>query len=447
MIILHSPSLHYLRIFLITLTFLIAQDLAVAEQLPLFDGDFEQGLGSLQLESCCSHSFSTIPMITRHGRYGARFELRRSDPDVATSKRAEAKTAFPLVQEMWFNLNYLFPKNYTSEQSPEIIAQWHDIPDLGEHWQRPSLSLWVSNNKLHLTNRWQFKKFGDDKYDGESNYDLGNINLNRWINIVVHIRWALDDKGLIELWQDGVQKIKKVGPNRYNDDHYPYLKFGIYKYDWKIRPRISTLNTRVLYVDDVRIGYKDSNYAKISTLGTPYIKDTFTSKINPFQVITGGTWLRHLERYDLVLPVQSDGLVTANLALNKGTIPTNFNLKIDAQVNSPSSVGDYSIVFNYKDLRNFSYINFSLVNRRGFNGIFTVKNGALTTLATFTSAIQAGKWDHIELKQAGPMIEVWRNSQLIGQVGGNEPISGRVGFSSSANSVSFDNLFVYELPQ
>ncbi|MEH1831128.1 MAG: polysaccharide lyase [Nostoc sp.] len=273
MSILRSRYFHYLLMFLITLSFLIAQNLAFAQQLPLFDGDFEQGLGSLlRLESCCSYSFTRVPMIARHGRYGARFELRRSDPIVETSKRAEVRTAFPFVQEMWFNINYLFPETYTPDRSAEIVAQWHDIHDQGEPGQKPSLSLWVLNNRLNLTNRWQFKKIGDDKFDGELNYDLGSIKLNSWTNIVVHVRWALDSNGLIELWQDGVQKIKKIGPNRYNDDRYPYFKFGIYKYDWKIKPEASTLNTRELYIDDVRIGSNNSSYAQISTLTNPLPK-------------------------------------------------------------------------------------------------------------------------------------------------------------------------------
>ncbi|MDZ8187672.1 MAG: polysaccharide lyase [Nostoc sp. ChiSLP02] len=446
---LRLTSLNYLRTFAIALSFLTAQDLAVAQLPPSFNGDFENGLGSsLKLESCCSHSFSTVPIITRRGSYGARFELRRTDPDVATSRRVEAKTAFPLQQEMWFNLNYLFPQDYTPEESRELIAQWHDLPDKGEPWQMPSLNLWVSNNRIYLTNRWQLKKIGDlNKFDGQLRYDLGDIELNRWTNIVVHIRWALDGSGLIELWRDGVKKVNQVGPNRYHDDLYPYLKFGIYKYDWKIKPQASKLNTRVLYIDDVRVGFKDSSYAKISTVGTLYITDPFTSTIDRFKVITGGAWLRRLGRYDLVSPVQSNGSVTTNLTLNQKTIPTNFNLKVDAQVNSPSSAGDYSIVFNNKDLKNFSYINFSLVNRRGSNGIFTVKNGALTTLAIFTSPIQASKWDRLELKQVGSRIDVWKNSKLIGQATTNMPISGRVGFSSSGSNVSFDNLLVYQLPQ
>jgi len=449
MITLRLPSLNYLRTFAIALSFLTAQDFAFAQLPPSFDGDFENGLGSgLKLESCCSHSLSTVPIMTRSGSSGARFELRRTDPNVAGSTRVEAKTTFPLQQEMWFNLNYLFPEDYTPEKSAEIIAQWHDIPDKGEPWQMPSLNLWVSNNKLYFTNRWQLKKIGDaNKFDGQLVYDLGEIKLNRWTNIVIHVRWALDDSGLIELWRDGFKKVNQVGPNRYNDDLYPYLKFGIYKYDWRIRPQASKLNTRVLYVDDVRVGFKDSSYAKISSVGTLYTRDPFTSTIDTFNVITGGQWLRRLGRYDLASPVQSNGAVTTNLTLNEKTIPTNFNLKVDAQVNSPSSSGDYSIVFNYKDLNNFSYINFSLVNRIGSNGIFTVKNGALTTLAVFTSPIQAGKWDRIELKQAGSTIDVWKNSKLIGKAITNVPVSGRIGFSSSGSNVSFDNFFVYELPQ
>lgn len=439
---------HGIRYYaLLVVVLVIAPYRVLAQGVLPVDGDFENGLGSFKVESCCTHSFTTVRNMTRHGLYGARFELRRTDGDVAGTKRVEAKTSFPFTQDMWFNLNYLFPASYLPEYSREIIAQWHDLPDKGEPWQAPSLSIWVSNNRLYLTNRWQFAKIGNNVFDGEKQYDLGAIKLDRWTNIVVHVHWALDASGRIELWRDGVQQVYQEGPNQYNDDLYPYLKFGIYKYHWKTNPTASKYNQRVLYVDDIRIGNKLSNYDEISTLGLPYLFEGFTSQVDTFQVVRGG-WQRRQGVYQLVNPVRLGATILTNLTLHPLAVPPVFKLSVNAQVaSSTTKRGNFAILFNYRDTRNYSYVSFSEAAHSTLNGLYTVENGIRRTWIRFPTFITGGRSYHIEVRQHDNSIEVWRDNVLVGRALGVLPRAGRVGFSSYDDIVSFDDLGIYYTPQ
>jgi hypothetical protein len=411
------------------------------------DGSFENGLGAFKLESCCTHSFKPVRDVTRNGRYGVRFELNRTDSDVAGSKRVEVKTAFPFSQDMWFNLNYMFPTNYSSEYSPEIVTQWHDLPDKGEPWQAPSLYVWVSNNRLYLTNRWQFAKIGNNIFDGQNQYDLGAVKLDRWTNIVVHVRWALDSTGRIELWRDGVQQVYQKGPNHFNDDRFPYLKFGIYKYHWKTTPTASSLNKRVVYMDDIRIGDLKSNYLEVSTLGMPFLIDGFTSLTDTFQVVAGG-WQRRQGSYELTAPVLQGRSIFANLTLHPQIVPSTFNLRVDAKV-SPSTTkeGNLAVLFNYKDNLNYSYVSFSETGHSSLNGLYTVVNGVRRTWIRFPNYIKGGRSYHIEVRQLNNLIEVWLDNTLVGSASGAMATSGRMGFSSYNDNVSFDNLGIYAMPK
>ena len=51
-------------------------------------------------------------------------------------------------------------------------------------------------------------------------------------------------------------------PNCYNDLLSPYFKIGIYKWDWAGTSK-SVTTSRVVYIDEVRIGNEKSGYDKV----------------------------------------------------------------------------------------------------------------------------------------------------------------------------------------
>jgi hypothetical protein len=66
---------------------------------------------------------------------------------------------------------------------------------------------------------------------------------------------------------DGKKVIDRQNmPNAYNDVAYPYLKFGLYKWNWG-----TTTSQRNIYYDKVWIGNSNSSYDEVKPSGSPSI--------------------------------------------------------------------------------------------------------------------------------------------------------------------------------
>ena len=75
---------------------------------------------------------------------------------------------------------------------------------------------------------------------------------------VVHVEWAFDETGLLEVWRDSELIVTKRGPNTYRDlDPQISLRIGIYKWPWSdpfwSGGPPSVVSKRVVFFDEVRI--------------------------------------------------------------------------------------------------------------------------------------------------------------------------------------------------
>jgi hypothetical protein len=60
--------------------------------------------------------------------------------------------------------------------------------------------------------------------------------------------------GVINVWNDGMKVFTKTGPNTYNDETAPHLKFGLYIPGWRPGKPGSSTTKRTLYFDDFEVG-------------------------------------------------------------------------------------------------------------------------------------------------------------------------------------------------
>ncbi|BAC92206.1 polysaccharide lyase [Gloeobacter violaceus] len=247
-----------------------------------FVGDFESGdLTGFDTEICCSDAVlvisapkkvgTTVPPV-RAGRYAAQFNLRKSDPDVSSSRRAELRLGTVKADSSrWYAFSVYLPVDWeTDEDSYDIIAQWHDSPDfdLGETWRSPALNLQVAAGNWKINRRWDPNPVTYDNTPGPGggteSIGLGPYSKGVWTDWVLHVNWSYEDNGVLEVWKNGVLVLAREGPNTYNDQTGPYLKLGIYKPDWKYDPAESTTSSRTLYIDEVRIGNSKATYEEVS---------------------------------------------------------------------------------------------------------------------------------------------------------------------------------------
>jgi len=222
--------------------------------------------GDFYLEHAADHSFQIEGNIIREGSTSGRFEINEDDPQIWGGNRTEMSQAQSSTRnEGWYGFSQFFPASYTSDSTEEVIGQWHVQADEGEATNRsPSNALIASEGRLKWMLRWDADRIMEDGYsDGLIYIDLGVIPKNKWIDWVVHIKYSHTNTGLLEVWKDGEKVINRQNmPNTYNDTAYPYLKFGVYKWEWG-----PVFSQRVIYYDEVRIGNENSNYDEVKPGG------------------------------------------------------------------------------------------------------------------------------------------------------------------------------------
>lgn len=242
----------------------------VAKSAIIFVGNFESGFSEWGKELCCTHSATIVTSPVRAGNQAIKFTLNKSDPDVASSKRAELKRGtVPANSEEWYGFSLFLPLNYIADPSFEIVAQWHEYPDknLGETWRTPPLSLMTYKGNFQLHRRWDPNPVTRDKPGsggGIESVPIGPYKTGVWTDFVFHIKWSYKSDGLLEVWQNGNLVVRKAGPNTYNDQRGPYFKMGVYKPEWKSAPSKSNNTQRVIYFDEVRVGDASTSYQNVA---------------------------------------------------------------------------------------------------------------------------------------------------------------------------------------
>lgn len=238
----------------------------------LFQSNFETAddLSRWTKEVCRPDAITLSDKVARKGRYSARFEFKKEDALLYKGfVRAELKQNFSIdtTGENWYGFSNFFPDDYISDPFPEVVAQWHEVPDwdLGETWRSPPISLEIRNDHYYVKVMWASAPVNTNRTkDGEIYYDLGAVDKNIWNDWVFHIKFSYTSTGILEVWKNKTNVVTRNGPNSYNDQHWPYFKLGIYKWAWSKGGAGSPEDERVLYVDEVRVGDRNSSLEAVS---------------------------------------------------------------------------------------------------------------------------------------------------------------------------------------
>lgn len=215
------------------------------------------------------YSMQTVDNIFKSGKRSLRVELRKGDftADNKLNVRSEL-TALKERQRMerTYKFSIYLPnggdEDYADDISPEIVAQWHNVPDPNEEWTSPPLALVIRNGEWYIDRLWDedpitttAKMFAEKKY---AFHKIGSVkeDKGKWINWEFHVKWnwLADSSNILEVKKNGVIVLEQNGlPNTTNDIWGVYFKMGIYKWDWGKVSSSSTTTKRIVYYDDVEI--------------------------------------------------------------------------------------------------------------------------------------------------------------------------------------------------
>lgn len=203
---------------------------------------------------CCAWSQELSDTMFNTSPTSMRFDVRSTDPLIAGSPRSEDNIVSnfepALNFERWYGVALGFPMNYLKDVSPEIVTQLHALDS-----SPPPVAIWTLNDHIYFA------------YKGGSLQDYGLIPKGTFVSFVFHVIWDTDGThgGLIEIWMNGVLRTQRFGANSPPGlASGPYMKVGPYCWKWSHAGYVSVINTRVLYVDDWRIGDALATYSDVA---------------------------------------------------------------------------------------------------------------------------------------------------------------------------------------
>lgn len=227
--------------------------------------------GTIELQGSETWSLTQPTGSGRVGERGVRSELRYGDPEAYGGPRAEtavvgnSASRYAAGDSFYYGFSVHVPAGWVDDGGVEdIMFQWHNIPDsdAGEASKSPNLFLGIKNDQfiLRITSDANPVSTADSPLK-EQALLLGDLDYTQgtWHDFVFHVVWSYEGQdGLIEAWhkradQTGYRKVlEKIGPNMHNDLLKGYVKWGIYKPQWRTGPTAPSV--RIDMHDEIRVG-------------------------------------------------------------------------------------------------------------------------------------------------------------------------------------------------
>ena len=182
-----------------------------------------------------------------------------------------------LGETYWYSLDIFIPSDFVYDSSRESIWQWHGKPDVGEDWRSSTIALGIQGDKYWMSILADSKKItpdsGSQTYDSErytryffkGDVALVEPTVGKWTNWVLRVKWAYDNTGSATLYQNDTEVHSEVNmPNAFNDDLGPTMKFGVYKWPWKVGLPATETDSRLYFYDNLRIGNSNATLKDMS---------------------------------------------------------------------------------------------------------------------------------------------------------------------------------------
>lgn len=193
-----------------------------------------------------------------------KFTLKKIDvSDISSSKRSEIRhKSLPSMSECWYMFKTYIKDSYIDDVNPEIIFQFHDIPENNDSSNAlsPNIAVTIKNGNYYLS-----QKSSEVRYPTQNNstqliiYDdvfLGKCSedFNNWVSWKIHVKFGYNSmqEPLLELYKDDILVEKNTLPNCYNGEKACYFKLGIYKWDFASISNPSLTDERVINFADLK---------------------------------------------------------------------------------------------------------------------------------------------------------------------------------------------------
>jgi hypothetical protein len=225
------------------------------------------------------------PHPVRAGERSMRTYLHRYESDnpyrteviVGSSQDAPEGTERPMLMdvgaEYWIGFSIYIPPDFVPDtfRLSDVVFQMQATPDPGEDYRSPVFALEIDEAEWRIIVRYDVRRESPPGNEFTDNETIARPALGAavgaWTDWVIHVRWAYDDTGYLQVWRNGEQVLERQGPNCANDEHGPHVAIGLYKWPW--RPNAPAnwehrTDNRLYYYDELRIGGAGASYADVA---------------------------------------------------------------------------------------------------------------------------------------------------------------------------------------
>jgi hypothetical protein len=223
----------------------------------------------------------------RAGRQSVKFDFQFEDwrGDTSFHNRTQLSqftsqniTASELGKDYWVGISTYLDRTWEPDYdyNGELVWQFHGQRDGPAENGPPPVALYIFGNAVRVVvNADPATCYPAKGRSGPISQTLATFPLDqlksRWVDWVVRVNFLVKGGGL-DVWKDGVHVVNYEGPTLYNwcsatKAIGPFFALGTYKWDWgKIPTRVQS---RIMFVDEIRIGGPNATCNDVKPSGAP----------------------------------------------------------------------------------------------------------------------------------------------------------------------------------
>jgi hypothetical protein len=128
---------------------------------------------------------------------------QRGDDDRRVERAELDSGHYPLLgRDVWYGFSFLLPAGFPIVDNRLVLASWKQSDVEGS----PLIGQRFRAGRQSLTIR------PPEASDSGTSYPLPDIRLGRWNDMVYHVRYSIEEDGLIEVWMNGKRVVAYRGP-------------------------------------------------------------------------------------------------------------------------------------------------------------------------------------------------------------------------------------------
>lgn len=228
--------------------------------------------GRMSIQHQAPGRVQAVRDVSRYGGRCVRSEVRYGDvaaggPRAETEVSGDGRSRYSAGQTVWYGFSVGLPAGWVNDgPHADIVFQWKNIRDAGEQHKNPDIFLCVKRDTFALRINSDARRISTGSSPTREQIILvPRIDFERggWHDFVFRIRWSFGADGELDAYHGAAgilhaptaSTLRRVathrGANMHNDNLAGYLKWGIYKPDWRRSP--TAIDRRVVYHDGIRV--------------------------------------------------------------------------------------------------------------------------------------------------------------------------------------------------